>query len=87
MIVKKRKNRESKQKIKTKKKFLEDHLLLGKSEDSERVQRAPSKEIRWKVPIDAVRNISANERRPQGYWEAIFGYFCVYLPQKFCGRY
>jgi hypothetical protein len=77
-------------KIRTRKKFLEDNLQLEKSEKENgslvSVDRRVSKEIRWKVPIDVVRNISADDHgsRSRGFFSNLCGYFCLYLPQKIC---
>ena len=77
----------SNKKSSSKKKYLEDKIQEIKSENDSSLnsnKKRGSKELRWKVPIDSVRPISEVEEERQGFLNKMFGYFCVYLPQKIC---
>jgi hypothetical protein len=71
-------------KIPSKKKFLEDNSQIENTDIEERKSVKKNKEIRWKVPINTIRNISENERKKQGIFGRMLEYMCIYLPSKVC---
>lgn len=70
-------------KIRSSKVFLEDtnENSIIKSKNS----LDGNSKVKWKQPLHSEKTISESERnRKKGFLSKVFGYFCVYIPNKCC---